>query len=82
MYTEQSAPWAYLEMELRRRIAHARSTPERGASAIEWVIITGILVAIAAAVGLVIFNLVNSEAESIQIPDAPGGGGGGGGGGP
>lgn len=66
-----------LAMEVRRRVAHARSTPDRGASAIEWVIITGILVAIAAAVGLVIYNMVTSQAESINIPDAPGGGGGG-----
>ncbi|RHA43830.1 hypothetical protein [Cellulomonas rhizosphaerae] len=69
-------------MELRRRFALARSTEDRGASAIEWVIITGVLVALAAAVGLIIFNLVQGRAEQIQIPDAPGGGGGGGGGAP
>lgn len=68
-----------LATEVRRRVDRARSTPDRGASAIEWVIITGILVAIAAAVGLVIYNMVTSQAESISIPDAPGGGAGGGG---
>lgn len=66
-------PWGYLAMELRRRLARARATPDLGASAIEWVIITGILVAIAAAVGLVIFNMVTTQAESITIPAAPGG---------
>ena len=44
---------------------------ERGASAIEFVIITAVLVALAAAVGLVIYNLVEGEAESIEIPDPP-----------
>jgi hypothetical protein len=77
-----TTPWGFLEMELRRRLARARSAPDTGASTIEWVIITGILVAIAVAVGLVIYNMVTSQAESIEIPDAPGGGGGGGGGAP
>ena len=61
--------------------AHARN-PDRGASAIEWVIITAVLVAIAAAVGLVIYNLVVDKANELDVPDAPGGGGGGGGGAP
>lgn len=80
--TSPMTAWGYLAMELRRRLARARSAPELGASAIEWVIITGILVAIAAAVGLVIYNMVTTQAEAIKIPDAPGGGAGGGGGAP
>jgi hypothetical protein len=75
-------PWGVLEMELRRRLTRARSAPDRGASTIEWVIITGILVAIAVAVGLVIYNMVTTQAASIDIPAAPGGGGGSGGGAP
>ena len=70
-----TSPLGALVMELRRRFARARTASELGASAIEWVIITGVLVAIAAAVGLVIYNLVNSQAEAIVIPDAPGGNG-------
>lgn len=81
MHLDLTTPWGFLYLELRRRYDRARATPELGASAIEWVIITGILVAIAAAVGLVIYNLVKNKADSITIPDAPGGGGGGGGGG-
>lgn len=65
-------PLGFLSMELQRRYARARATDDRGASAIEWVIITGILVAIAAAVGGVIYNLVRSRAAAITIPDAPG----------
>lgn len=74
--------WGYFAMDLRRRVARARSAPDLGASTIEWVIITGILVAIAVAVGLVIYNMVTTQAKSINIPDAPGGGDGGGGGAP
>ena len=75
-------PWGFLATELHWRVARARNTSERGASTIEWVIITGILVAIAVAVGLVIYNMVTKQAASINIPAAPGGGGAGGGGGP
>ncbi|WP_198664335.1 hypothetical protein [Jiangella endophytica] len=73
--TSPSAPLGWLLLSLRARTDRARRAPERGASAIEFVIITAILVALAAAVGVVIYNLVTSEAESIDIPDAPGGGG-------
>ncbi|WP_028046078.1 hypothetical protein [Cellulomonas sp. URHE0023] len=68
-----SAIWGYLTMELRRRYARAQASDDLGASAIEWVIITGILVAIAVAVGAILFGLINDEADSIVIPDAPGG---------
>jgi|GEM_PF-538900 len=81
MTLDPSTPWGFLGLQLQIRMDRARSAPDRGASAIEWVIITGILVALAAAVGLVIYNLVKSRADSIKIPDAPAGGGGGGGGG-
>lgn len=84
MYFAPWTPFGVVEMEVRRRIARARSADEagdRGASAIEWVIITGVLVVLAAAVGLVLYNRITEEAEGIVIPDAPGGGGGGGGGG-
>lgn len=66
-------PWGFFALELRRRIDRARSEPELGASTIEWVIITGILVLLAAAVGLVIYTMVTSQAASITIPNAPGG---------
>ena len=81
MLTSPLTPSGFLLMELRRRTAHARANPDRGASAIEWVIITGVLVAIAAAVGLIIYNMVKDQADSLEMPAVPGGGGGGGGGG-
>lgn len=73
--TSPATPWGYLRAELRRRLDRARSAPELGASAIEWVIITGILVVLAVAVGAAIYTMVTSQAESIIIPDPPGGGG-------
>lgn len=75
------SPLGFVIITLRARVAAARNSRDLGASTIEWVIITGILVLLAAAVGLIIYNMVTSQAESISIPDAPGGGGGGGGGG-
>ncbi|MBO0898835.1 hypothetical protein J1G42_02515 [Cellulomonas sp. zg-ZUI222] len=68
-------------MEIRRRIARAQQSGDRGASAIEWVIITGVLVALAAAVGLTLYNRITEEADAIDIPGAPGSGGGNPGGG-
>lgn len=80
-FLSSTGPAGLVLMELRRRIDVARRTPDRGASAIEWVIITGVLVALAVAVGFTIYSMVTSQAESINVPDLPGGGGGGGGGG-
>lgn len=71
-----ATPWGFLYLELRRRFDRARSAPDLGASAIEWVIITGVLVAIAAAVGLVIYNFVNNSADKLEVPELPDGGGG------
>ena len=71
-----ATPWGFLYLELRRRFDRARSAPDLGASAIEWVIITGVLVAIAAAVGFIIFRFVNDSANNLEVPDLPDGGGG------
>lgn len=78
------APWTplgYLELDVRRRLARAQQTTDRGASAIEWVIITGVLVLMAGIVGKLIYDKVESGANAIELPDAPGGAGGGNGGG-
>ena len=63
----------YLVMELRRRYQRARLAEDAGASVIEWVIITGVLVLLAGVVGTVIYNLANDAADAIEMPDAPGG---------
>ncbi|MGH8776898.1 MAG: hypothetical protein ACRDWI_17675 [Jiangellaceae bacterium] len=72
MNLSPTSPVGWLLLDLRRRLElQRRDDAERGASAIEWVIITGVLVALAAAVGVIIFNLIRGEAQSIQIPDPP-----------
>ncbi|NDL58916.1 hypothetical protein F7O44_17750 [Phytoactinopolyspora sp. XMNu-373] len=58
---------------LRTRVDRAQRHSQRGASAMEFVIITAVLVALAAAVGLIIYNLVTDKADEINIPDTPGG---------
>ncbi|KQR11784.1 hypothetical protein [Cellulomonas sp. Leaf334] len=73
MYLSPTSPLLFLANELRRRYARARASEDLGASAIEWVIITGVLVAIAAAIGVIIYQLIEREARAIDIPDAPGG---------
>ncbi|WP_207782437.1 hypothetical protein [Phytoactinopolyspora limicola] len=74
-YFAPSTPQGTLLLFLRARLDRARRRPERGASAMEFVIITAVLVALAAAVGLIIYNLVTDKADEINIPDTPGGGG-------
>lgn len=44
---------------------------ERGATAVEWVVITAILVAIALAVGVTLNNLIGGKAKEINL-DTPG----------
>lgn len=70
-----NTPLGWLLLTLRAHTQQLRRGSERGASAIEFVIITAVLVALAAAVGVVIYQLVTTEASSINIPDAPGPGG-------
>lgn len=67
-----STPQGMLLLLLQTRLDHVRHRPQRGASAMEFVIITAVLVALAAAVGLIIYNMVKGKADSIEIPDTPG----------
>lgn len=55
----------YLKAMLDLRLARARS--EQGASAVEWVVITAILVTIAVGLGLVIKNKIDSKASTINL---------------
>ena len=70
----------YLRVQLATRLHRLRTEAgsadsadsgesSRGASAIEWAIITGILAAIAIAVGAVIRSKVSSAANSISTGD-------------
>jgi Flp pilus assembly pilin Flp len=53
----------------RLRLLRAETDRARGASAIEWAIITGILAAIAIAIGAIIKSKVSSAANSISTGD-------------
>jgi Flp pilus assembly pilin Flp len=75
-----------LEFRVLRAHVHLRLEPlrrrsERGASAVEWAIITGISVAAAVTIGELVWDKINQGAASIG-QDLPTGGGGGGGGAP
>lgn len=55
-----------LTLMLGARLDRARDD-ERGASAVEWVVITALLVGIAAAVGAILLNTIESKATSINL---------------
>jgi Flp pilus assembly pilin Flp len=57
----------YLRTMLAARIAEARSEDrERGASVVEWVVITTIVVVLAVGIGLIITTALNKKATDIQ----------------
>jgi type IV secretory pathway TrbD component len=58
----------FLRAWLSVRVHHARTAPDlsRGASAIEWAIITGLLAAIALVVGGIILKKTQDAANKIE----------------
>lgn len=56
---------------LSARLSAARKS-ERGASSVEWVVITAILVAIAVAAGGILLATIKGKASSVNL-DTPGG---------
>ncbi|GGP17471.1 hypothetical protein LDL08_42980 [Nonomuraea glycinis] len=68
-------PWIiYLVAYLSVRMHRARTAPSRGASAVEWVIITAIIAGVALGLATLISQLVTEKQGDIQ--DSFGGGGG------
>jgi Flp pilus assembly pilin Flp len=65
---------AYVRSRVEMRIHRLRNETDRsrGASAIEWAIITGILALIAITVGWVIYNRVTTAANKIKVNNGPG----------
>ena len=55
----------YLKTLLDHHLIKARS--ERGASAVEWVVITALLVGIALALAVVIRTKIMNKADSIEL---------------
>ena len=66
----------YLRAVLWARLDRARRAPSRGASAVEWVIITAIIAGVALGLATLIQQLVTQR--QADIADTFGGGGGGG----
>ncbi|MEV0159297.1 hypothetical protein ACGFJC_18140 [Nonomuraea fuscirosea] len=73
-------PWiVYFTAFMGDRLHRARTAPTRGASAVEWVIITAIIAGVALGLATLIANLVKDQQAQIQENFGEGGGGGGGG---
>lgn len=56
---------AYFRALLHTRLLRTRS--DRGASAVEWVVITALLVGIAIAVGAILMTTISNKATSINL---------------
>ncbi|MBT0772254.1 hypothetical protein KIH74_25135 [Kineosporia sp. J2-2] len=62
----------YAELIIRRRVDRARARQihgpgDVGASVVEWVVISALLVGIAAAVGAVLLQKLRDKADSINL---------------
>lgn len=57
---------------LRGRIG-AHASREEGASTVEWVIITGFLIVLAAVVGRAIYAMVQDASSGLTVPGIDGG---------
>jgi Flp pilus assembly pilin Flp len=66
----------YMRALLADRVMRARTAPSRGASAVEWVIITAIIAGVALTLATLIQSLVTSKSSEIQSKFGGGGGGG------
>jgi len=86
-----ASPAGLAELLIRGRIDHARGAlagdagdrdwRDRGASVVEWVIISALVVGIAVAVGAILLTKLRDKANSINLDTSTTGGGGGGKGG-
>lgn len=57
----------FLRTTLSAKLAAARSRdPEEGASVVEWVVITTIVVVLAVTIGVIITNALNQKATTIS----------------
>ena len=57
--------------DLRERVSN-RLSEEKGASTVEWVIITGFLIVLAAVVGRAIYGLVQNASDNLEVPSLDG----------
>ncbi len=71
MYVKSVGAAHFLEATLRNRLQHARR--DRGASVIEWVIISAVLVILVGVVGGILYTKINSAANAVNLAPAVGG---------
>lgn len=72
LWFSPSTSLGYTEMLMRRRIDKAAAREihdarDLGASVVEWVVISALLVGIAIAVGTVLMNSLEDKAKSIDL---------------
>jgi hypothetical protein len=70
MYFTTPGPLNYSETQVRRQVAKAQGLArdgDRGASAIEWVIISALLIGIVAVVGGIILDKLTTKADSLDL---------------
>ena len=73
MYFTTPGPLNHVEAHIRMRMAKASRLAqdgERGASAIEWVIISAILIVIVGIVGGILITKLTAKADSLDL-DSP-----------
>ena len=58
--------------DVRDKVERRLLAEEKGASTVEWVIITGFLIVLAALVGRAIYGLVSNASNGLQIPSIGG----------
>ncbi|MEO9151746.1 MAG: hypothetical protein ABI243_05045 [Lapillicoccus sp.] len=81
MIFTSAGPMQHLELILRGRLDRARAHGEagdRGASAVEWVIITSVLIILVGVVSTVLYTKIKGAADGINVSPQVGGGGPGG----
>lgn len=70
MYFTTPGPLNYAEVDVRRRMDKAAGlarSGERGASAIEWVIISAVLILIVGVVGGILYTKITDKATSLDL---------------
>jgi Flp pilus assembly pilin Flp len=66
MFTTTNQTLVFLRVVLGGRMDRARRS-ERGASAVEWVLISALLIGIAIAVGAIIMNKLKGKADGLDL---------------
>jgi hypothetical protein len=64
-------PVGFAWMMLRSRVDEAKEQDDLGASAIEWIIITAIVVAMAVAIGVFIWRRIQDSETTIDNQQTP-----------